>query len=230
MTTPLWADNLDRLRESLLAQLGRIRSGSSHSTIKGGSLEAVVRRTLGDYLPGYFGIGSGQAANQRHEISPQIDVLVYDKAVFPHLTVNEDSSVVVCCEALYGAIECKTAWDRDRVRDHFARFAAVESVRNDEYAGVSNAAAYYVLVFDDVALSSGTLSEFADSGRFVGIYTVAGNRAWTSVPASADFAERTGNALSLLLSDLLGDCMEKGQKDVDALTRAYAALRRYLGP
>lgn len=229
MTTPLWTDNLDRLCESLLAQLGRIRSGSSHSTIKGGSLEAVVRRTLRDYLPGYVGIGSGQAANQRHKISPQIDVLVYDKAVFPHLTVNEDSSVVVCCEALYGVIECKTAWDCDRVKDHFARFAEVESVRSDEYADVSNAAAYYVLVFDEVALSSGAFGEFADLGRFVGIYTIKGNRAWRSAPRSTDFSEQTGNALSLLLGDLLADCMEKGQKDVDRLSRAYAALRPYLG-
>ncbi len=94
MPQPLWVDNLERLSESLLAQLARIRAGSTHATTKGGSLEAVVRRTLREYLPGYFGVASGQIANGKHELSPQLDVIVYDQSAFPHLAVNEDSSVV----------------------------------------------------------------------------------------------------------------------------------------
>jgi len=229
MSTPLWVDNLDRLRDSLLAQLGRIQAGSSHSTIKGSSLEVVVRRTLREHLPGYFAIGSGQAANAAHELTPQIDVLVYDNTVFPHLAVNEDHSVVVCCEALYGVIECKTSWDAARVADHLQRFAGVESQRHAEYADGENAAAYYVVVFDDAGVSSDALAQLADATRFVGIYSVAGNRAWLSPARETGFEECAGNALSLLLGDLLCDCLHKGQKDVDALTRAYSTLRQYLG-
>ena len=229
MPQPLWVDNLERLSESLLAQLARIRAGSTHATTKGGSLEAVVRRTLREYLPGYFCVASGQIANGKHELSPQLDVIVYDQSAFPHLAVNEDSSVVVCCEALYGTVECKTTWDRNRVGDHFKRFAAIESQRSEEYAGTYNAAAYYALVFDDVSLNAEALAGLIDKDRFVSVYTVAGGKAWTSGPETADFTERAGNALSLLLGDLLSDCMEKGQKDECSFNRAYAALRPYLG-
>jgi hypothetical protein len=226
---PLWVDNLERLSESLLAQLGRIRAGSDHATTKGGSLEAVVRRTLREYLPGYFRVGGGQIANLRHDLSPQLDVMVYDGTAFPHLAVNEDSSVVVCCEALYGAVECKTTWDRARVEEHFKRFADIESGRGEEYLGTSNAAAYYAVVFDEVNIRDNSLEGFADDGRFVGVYTVAGRKCWTSGPEDRTFHQREGNALSLLLGDLLADCMEKGSKDEGSFNRAYAALKPYLG-
>lgn len=229
MPPPLWVDNLERLSASLLAQLDRIRAGSTHPTIKGGSVEAVVRRTLREYMPGYFGIGSGQIASGRHELSPQLDVMVYDQAVFPRLAVNEDSSVVVCCEALYAAIECKTTWDKIRVSEHFARFAGIESQREENYAGVNDAAGYYVLVFDEVTLTPESVEGLADKDRFVGVYTVAGRKAWSSGSEHADFVGRDGNALSLLLGDLLADCMEKGQKDEGSFSRAYAALKPYLG-
>jgi len=229
MPEPLWVDNLERLSKSLLAQLARIRAGSTHATIKGGSLEAVVRRTLREYLPGYFGIASGQIANGKHEVSPQLDVMVYDHSAFPHLAVNEDSSVVVCCEALYGTVECKTTWDKTRVEDHLRRFAAIESQRGPEYAGSSNAAAYYVLVFDDDRLNAEAVADLTDEGRFVGVYTIAGRKVWSSAPETGQFVERTGNALSLLLGDLLADCMEKGQKDVGSFNVAHATLKPYLG-
>jgi len=221
---------LDRLRESLLAQLARIRAGSSHSTIKGTSLEVIVRRMLREYVPGYFAVGSGQIANRAHQLSPQLDVVVYDQTLFPHLAVNEDCSVVICCEALFGAVECKAAWDRSAVQDHFVRFSAVESQRNENYAGATNAAAYYVLVFDDINLNAEALGSLADAGRFVGAYTVQGNKAWSSAVGQTAYTERTGNALALLLNDILLDCMEKGQKDVGTLTMAYAAVRDYTGP
>jgi hypothetical protein len=228
MPQPLWADNLERLSESLLAQLGRIRAGSTHATTKGGSLEAVVRRTLREYLPGHFRVASGQIASSTHQLSPQLDVMVYDCNAFPHLTVNEDSSVVVCCEALYGTVECKTTWDRERFQEHFQRFAAVESQRGEEYAGTYNAAAYYALVFDNANIGVDLLDGLGDDGRFVGVYTVAGRTAWSSPPERREFSRREGNALSLLLGDLLADCMEKGQKDEGSFNRAYAALKPYL--
>ncbi len=228
MEPPLWSENLDRLRESLLAQLARIRAGSSHSTIKGTSLEVVLRRTLREYVPGYFRIGSGQIANRKHELSPQLDILVYDQTVFPHLAVNEDCSIVICCEALFGAVECKATWDNPGVHDHFSRFTAVESERNENYAGSEDAAAYYVVVFDNVSVKADALGAFSDAGRYVGIYTVQGNKCWSSPVGEAVFTERTGNSIALLLKDILLDCMKKGQKDVGNLMMAYAALRQYI--
>lgn len=221
-------ENIDRVRDSLLAQLARIRAGTTHATIKGTSLEIVVRRTLREHVPGYFKVGSGQIANRRHELSPQLDILVYDHTVFPHLAVNEDSSVVIPAEALFGTVECKARWDRDGVQSHFARFSTVESHRNENYAHEGEAAAYYVMVFETLNVNPETLAGLADTGRFVGVYSVEANMTWISARGVATFRDRAGNALGLLLKDILLDCMQKGQKDVGTLTMAYAAVREYI--
>ncbi len=227
MKAPLWSENLDHLRDSLIAQFKRIRVGSSHSTIKGTSLEVVLRRTLREYVPGYFTIGTGQAVNSEHKIGPQMDVMVYDHNVFPHLAVNEDSSVMVCCESLFATVECKMRWDRKVVAEHFRKFAEVESRRHPRFSDPSNAAAYFVVIFDPLNLDSTEFSSFEDQSRAIGIYTVEGDRSWHSPQGEKLFASREGNGFALLLKDILFDCMEKGQKDVGDFSRAYDVVQTY---
>ena len=86
-----WAEHLERLCASLIAQTDRVRRGSKHTLIKGTSIEFVIRRTLREYLPSAFHIGTGQIVNNKNQISPQIDILVYDALSFPRLAVNEDN-------------------------------------------------------------------------------------------------------------------------------------------
>ncbi len=222
-----WSENLDRLRDSLIAQAARIRAGS-HSTIKGTSLEVVLRRTLSEYLPAYFSVGSGQVANSQREVSPQLDVLVYDHIVFPHLAVNEDDSVVLCCEALYGVVECKASWDRARIKEHFDRFVVVESKRHVNFADASQAAAYFVVVFDALGLEAASLADFGDDGRLVGIYSISGDRSWCSRSGVREFTEQRGNGLALLLRELLLDCMVKGSKDEGTFVVAHDVVSTYV--
>jgi len=213
----------------LCSQLKRIQAGSSHSVIKGTSLEIVLRRTLREYLPGYYRIGSGQIANEVHDLSPQLDVLVYDQTVFPHLAVNEDGSVVICCESLFGAVECKTNWDGKDISEHYRRFAEVEARRSERYSDRADAAAYYAVVFESGELSASALSALRDGDRFVGVYSVSRSESWTSPHGQEEFTNCAGNAIALLLKDLLLDCMAKGQKDVGDHTKAHDAVRRYIG-
>jgi len=223
---PLWSANLARLRDSLIAQAKRIREGSGHSTIKGTSLEVILRRTFGDYLPSYFAVGHGQAVNNKRELSPQLDVMVYDQNVFPHLAVNEDSSVVVCCESLFAAVECKAArWKAQEVEEHFRKFVKVESQRHAHFA--QEAAAYFVVVFDSLNLSSESHSAFEDDSRTIGIYSVEGDKSWCSPQGRKDFTECQGNGLELLLQCLLHECMSRGQKDVGNFEMAHEVLQAY---
>ena len=228
MTGPLWSENIGRLRDSLIAQGARIRAGSPHPSIKGSSLEVVLRRTLREYIPGYFEVGSGQVANNVGKVSPQLDILVYDHTVFPHLAVNEDSSVVICCESLYASVECKATWDRSAVEDHFKRFRTVEMGRHESFGPPECAAAYFVIAFDGVPADATGLAELQDSDRLVGLYGVSGSRAWLSPCREAGFVAREGNGLELLLKDLLLDCMIKGSKDEGTFSLAYDVLRTYL--
>ena len=121
-----WTEHLKRLCDSLIAQTDRARVGSDHSLIKGASIEYVIRRTLKDYLPSNFKVGTGQTANSSSEISPQLDVIIYDADTFPRMAVNEDSSVVVCCESVFEVVECKSTLDIQKANKHFTSLIDVE--------------------------------------------------------------------------------------------------------
>jgi hypothetical protein len=114
-----WSEHLERLCKSLIAQPDRIKAGSEHTVIKGTSIEFVIRRTLKEYLPHNFEVGTGQVANTLGRLSPQMDVLIYDSNTFPRLAVNEDGSVIVCSECVHSAVECKALWDTDKVLGNF---------------------------------------------------------------------------------------------------------------
>jgi hypothetical protein len=225
MQSPLWDENIGRLRDSLVAQANRIRAGSSHSTIKGTSLEIVLCRTLREYIPGYFKIGSGQAVNNKREESPQLDVMIYDQNAFPHLAVNEDSSVMVCCESLLAAVECKARWDGKEISQHFRKFVKVESKRHPSFSHSSNAAAYFVVVFSP--LNPKSLAGLGDDNRSVGIYTIEGETSWYSPQGERQFVARTGNGLAFFLKDVLFDCMIKGQKETGDFGVAHQVVRTY---
>lgn len=105
-----WTEHLQRLRDALDAQTDLVRVSSAHSTIKGSSIELVIKQLLQGYLPKMFCVGTGQIANRRNELSPQIDIIVYDAPTFPHLAVNVDSSVIVCTESVAAVVECKYTW------------------------------------------------------------------------------------------------------------------------
>jgi|SRR6266581_6964993 len=222
---PLWSSNLLRLRGSLIAQAERIRAGEGHNTIKGTSLEVILRRTFRDYLPRYFTVGHGQAVNNKHELSPQLDVMVYDQNVFPHLAVNEDDSVIVCCESLFATVECKASWNGDVVEEHFKKFVQVESKRHSLFA--HEAAAYFVVAFDSVNLLSESLSALEDDSRTIGIYSVEGDKSWHSPKEKEGFEECQGNGLEFLLRTLLDECMSRGQKDVGTFGTGHDVLQAY---
>lgn len=185
-----------------------------------------MRRTLKEYLPAKFHIGTGQVANNQQDISPQVDVLIYDGSTFPHLAVNEDSSVVICCESLLAAIECKSQWNGGIVARHFRRFAQVDSVRHSHFGGVGTAAGYFVLVIDPV---SADLTPLQDKNRFVGVYSLEDNKTWSSAYDRLDFSEQPGNALEWLFQHVMCDCMRKGHLELGSLERTFDAVRGYFG-
>ena len=226
MNKKLWSEHLGRLRESLLAQAQRSRSVPQHTAIKGASIEVVLRRTLREYLPADFAVGTGQIANNAGSLSPQVDVIVYDQHSFPHLAVNEDSSVVVCAESVLVAVECKASWKASSVVSHFAGFCDIVRHRYDVHAGINTEPAYLVFLIDD---ATPKIEALADPSRLVGVYALEGNRSWVSPVDTKDFTERFGNPFEQFLQDALRDCMRKGRHEIGTLEMSYKVLATYLG-
>jgi uncharacterized protein DUF6602 len=223
-----WTEHLKRLCDSLVAQTDRARVGSDHSVIKGTSIEYVIRRTLTDYMPSNFAIGTGQIANNQNEISPQIDILVYDTNTFPRLAVNEDSSAIVCCESVFEVVECKCQYDPERLSKHFNPFIEVESKRYGMFGVDGMASGYFVLVVDPMPMNP-DLSQFEDSKRFVGFYSLKGSKSWSSPYNQAEFSTHDGNGLDFFLHYIMSDCMRKGLSELGSLDSTYNAVSKYLG-
>ena len=221
-----WTEHLKRLRNSLVAQTDRARVGSDHSVIKGTSIEYVIRRTLSDYMPSNFAIGTGQIANNQNEISPQIDILVFDTNTFPRLAVNEDSSVIVCCESVFEIVEIKCQYDQKLVSKHFKKHLEVESKRHGMFGADGMASGYFVLVVDPM---NPDLSKFEDSKRFVGFYSLKGSKSWSSPYKQTKFSAHDGNGLDFFLHHIMSDCMRKGLSELGSLEYTYNTVAKYLG-
>ena len=221
-----WTEHLKYLCKSLVAQTDRARTGSDHPVIKGTSIEYVIRRTLTDYLPSNFAIGTGQIVNNQNEISPQIDILVYDTNNFPRLAVNEDSSVIVCCESVFEVVECKSQYDPIRLIKHFNSLIEVESKRHGMFGDDGMASGYFVLVVDPI---NPKLSEFQDSKRFVGFYSLKGSKSWSSPYNETQFSKHDGNGLDFFLHHIMSDCMRKGLSELGSLDYTYETVSKYLG-
>jgi Domain of unknown function (DUF6602) len=221
-----WTEHLKRLRDSLVAQTDRARVGSDHSVIKGTSIEYVIRRTLSDYMPSDFAIGTGQIANNQNEISPQIDILVFDTNTFPRLAVNEDSSVIVCCESVFEIVEIKCQYDQKLVSKHFKKLIEVESKRHGMFGADGMASGYFVLVVDPM---NPDLSKFEDSKRFVGFYSLKGSKSWSSPYKQTKFSAHDGNGLDFFLHHIMSDCMLKGLSELGSLEYTYDTVAKYLG-
>jgi len=229
-----WTEHLGFLNDSLLAQVKRARMGSKHPTIKGASIEEALRRILRQYLPSVYHIGTGQVANNEvadsegTNISPQIDILIYERTTFPHLAVNEDGSVIICCEPLFATVECKTKWNKKNVLEKFSRLKAVESKRYGKYFGaIDNFSGYFVFIVDKLRKPS--LADFEDENRFFGFYTLEGERSWRSPFKSSSFTTHDGNPLEFLIKDILEDSMRKDLSEIGNLEDTREAVRKYFG-
>ncbi|MBI4602631.1 MAG: hypothetical protein HY721_11790 [Planctomycetes bacterium] len=227
LTPTHWQEHLEHLQASLASQIQRIRKANDHATIKGSSIEVVLRRLLKQYLPSYFQIGTGQVANAAGEVSPQIDILLYDGFAFPRLAVNEDSSVIVCQESLVAVVEVKSKWDSKALKRHFKQFRRVDAKR-EGYFEEYGFAGYSVFVVGSLP-GKGKLDAFNDQRRSIGLYSLDRGRAYWSPHGSSSFEVATGNALELFMKHLLWDCMHKGNVEIGGFEEAYAAVARYMG-
>ena len=226
MTMNFWEEHFTRLQKSLVAQIERIRSGSAQTTIKGTSIEVVLRRVLAEYLPGYFSVRPGQIANNKGALSPQQDIIVYDGNAFPHLAVNEDSSVIVCCESVLATVECKTYWNQKDVEEHYTHTIEVEDEWHHKFYGRNLLAGYFVLFHEP---KTPNLDLFKQKQRSIGIYCLKNNNSWSRPFDMGNFQKGSRDSLQTFFQDLLKLCMDIGQIELGSFTSAYAALASYIG-
>jgi hypothetical protein len=225
-----WANHLKLLHSSILAQITRTRKATNHPTLKGSSIEIILRKALADYFPLRFSIGTGQVACSSGGLSPQMDVLIYDRTTFPVLANNEDGSVVVCSESVFADVEIKTRWNHNEIQRHFGGFVEIDNRRHPYFSSPEDAASYSIVCVEPLESFKSEWSDLKDRGRLVMVTSLEGTKIWTSDWGEDDFQEiLTSNPIEDLFRELLRDCMRKQFVELGNLTSTYEAVRAYFG-
>jgi hypothetical protein len=112
------------------------------------------------------------------------------------------------------------------VAEHYRRLTEVDSKRHSKFGDHGLAAGYFVLVIDK---ATPNLDRLKDESRFVGVYSLAGDSAWSSPLNRSDFMMETGSSLENFLQGVLYDCMRKNLSELGSLEWTYEAVRGYFG-
>lgn len=78
-----------------------------HNATKGLFREMIIKNILRPFLPGEYGISSGQAFDKDGTMSEQLDIVLYD-ALHSYIAPFSDDFIYFPCESVYGIIEVKS--------------------------------------------------------------------------------------------------------------------------
>ncbi|MGX7885602.1 DUF6602 domain-containing protein [Enterobacter hormaechei] len=98
------------LRGKIAAAIEQARSASTitHKGVKGTVLEILLSKLFRPLLPADIGIGTGQIIDAYgNPASPQIDIVIYNKAILPPILIDENVGIFPIESVLY-TIEVKT--------------------------------------------------------------------------------------------------------------------------
>ncbi|MBU1017984.1 hypothetical protein KKA33_03065 [Patescibacteria group bacterium] len=100
------SDELNAIKDKVRSLIGSANWGE-----EGRYKEAILKNVIRKFLPKKFALGTGfvvkrKSTNDPHEISKQIDIIIYDTA-YP-LLFSEGDFIIIGAEAVNGIIEVKT--------------------------------------------------------------------------------------------------------------------------
>jgi hypothetical protein len=114
----------------MLAQFEHIRR--RHHGESGRRREDDVREFLEAFLPARLAVGTGEIAATDGQVSPQVDLIVYDRQETPLLDRSE-SSIVVPAEGVYGVVEVSSNLDTAKLREDTEKIRAVKRLPKTAY-------------------------------------------------------------------------------------------------
>lgn len=109
----VFANVLRQAEQKLLLEAGAAEN-FGHRGLKGGERVAALADFLGKQLPGFFGVGGGEAIDYRDNRTGELDLFVYDRSTAAPIQSSTESSLVPA-EALYAVIEVKSVLSQDEL-------------------------------------------------------------------------------------------------------------------
>jgi hypothetical protein len=110
------------------AALGAARAVSAltHRGVKGAVREVLIRELFRPLLPSDVGIGTGQIATSNGDLSPQQDVVIYDRRILPPV-LFEAVLGVFPIEAVLATVEVKTTLTATEVASAHASASTIHT-------------------------------------------------------------------------------------------------------
>jgi len=114
--------------EKILHEKYVLSSSIKHRGERGRQREAGLSDFLGEHLPGAYGVGTGEIVSfSGAEVSPQCDVIIYDRLRMPILGRSELVQQVPM-EAVYSVIECKSTIDATALSNTQTKFSKIRGL------------------------------------------------------------------------------------------------------
>ena len=112
----------------MLVDFEDISSQVTHRGAKGRIREhRIVTDYLEKYLPGNIGIGNGEIFSTEGEVSPETDIVLYDKFSTPFL-LKEESYQVFPVECVYGVVEVKSHLSKEELIDSTRKMETIKKL------------------------------------------------------------------------------------------------------
>ena len=114
----------------IAAAIGAARAVTdlTHTGVKGAIREILIRDLFRPLLPSDVGIGTGQIATALGELSPQQDVIVYNRRILPPVLFEETTGIfpvesvlaIVEVKTTLTATEFRSAYDNAKTIQHYS--------------------------------------------------------------------------------------------------------------
>jgi len=102
----------------------RVTKQISHPGEKGAAREDVLIEFLRDYLPDRIGVSSGFVVDHEGNVSPQCDVILFDKQSAPVFKIS-DTVRLLPAETVFETIEVKSSLDARELDDATSKFEKI---------------------------------------------------------------------------------------------------------
>lgn len=118
----------ESIKEKMITDFQGITSAIEHKISKGQERETlIVNEYLKKYVPGNIGIARGEIVSIDDQVSPETDIILYEKNSTPYL-INKEGYQVFPIECVYGVIEVKSKIDKSEIEDSFKKINKIKKM------------------------------------------------------------------------------------------------------
>lgn len=101
-----------------------------HNSSKGTFREIMIKELLRPFLPGEYGISSGQAFDKDWTISKQLDIVLYD-TLHSYIAPFSKDYIYFPCESIYGNIEVKSKLNKDSLNEAMLNIQSLKTLKRE---------------------------------------------------------------------------------------------------